>query len=83
MIELPVDTIQPTIPHDPKDDPILATAIVGQASVLCTLDRHFRQADVRAFCEAHSLRVLSDVELLAELRAEAPQSEETHGREEA
>lgn len=55
------------VPHDPQDDPILGTALSGKADVLCTLDRHIRQPDVMAFLLAHGIRVLTDVELLAEL----------------
>ena len=54
--------------HDPQDDPILATALAGHVDVLCTLDRHFRHPDVLTLCTAHALRILSDLELLTELR---------------
>jgi putative PIN family toxin of toxin-antitoxin system len=60
------------VPHDPEDDPVLATAIAAQAEVLCTLDRHFRHPDVGAYCTGHGLRVVSDLELLEQLRSEVP-----------
>ena len=62
------DTLSLTVPSDPQDDAILATALTGQAGVLCTLDRHFHHPDVLATCAAHSLRIVTDIELLAELR---------------
>lgn len=57
------------VPNDPKDDPIVMTAVSGRADVLCTLDKHLRHPDVVRFCANHGVRVLDDVELLAELRA--------------
>jgi putative PIN family toxin of toxin-antitoxin system len=68
LIELPADDPDKVVLGDPDDDPIVATAILGQADVLCTLDRHLRQPDVKAYCEQFHVRILSDVELLAELR---------------
>lgn len=63
-------TIAPDlVPHDPKDAPVLATAIVGRADVICTRDRHLLHQDVLAICQANGIRVLSDIELLDELRA--------------
>jgi predicted nucleic acid-binding protein len=52
---------------DPKDDPIVYTAVAGKADVLCTLDRHFQSPAVLDFLRTHGIRVLSDVELLREL----------------
>lgn len=60
---------RPVILADPKDDPVLYTAVAGKADVLCTLDRHFHAPDVVAFCTEHGIRVMSDVELLRELLA--------------
>jgi putative PIN family toxin of toxin-antitoxin system len=57
------------VPNDPKDDPIVMTAVGGQADVLCTLDKHLHQPEVVKFCAGHRVRVLSDLELLTELRA--------------
>jgi putative PIN family toxin of toxin-antitoxin system len=53
---------------DPDDDPVIATAVAGQAEVLCTLDRHLRQPDVCSYCARHGIQVMTDVELLARLR---------------
>ncbi len=67
VVEPATELLPPTGPHDPQDDPILATALIGQADVLCTLDRHLRHPDVLGFCASHRIRVLSDIDLLAEL----------------
>ncbi|MFO0944613.1 MAG: putative toxin-antitoxin system toxin component, PIN family [Planctomycetota bacterium] len=62
-------TMPALVPDDPKDAPVVATAIVGRADVLCTRDRHLRHPDVLAVCQANGIRVLSDIELLNELRS--------------
>jgi putative PIN family toxin of toxin-antitoxin system len=67
LVQLPV-TLPRAVPLDPKDDPIVMTAIVGKADVLCTLDRHLHDAAVTALCAGHGIRVLRDAQLLAELR---------------
>lgn len=61
----------PVVPTDPDDDPIIATAIIGQSDVLCTLDRHLRQPLIQAYCATFNIRVFTDLELLAELRGSA------------
>lgn len=64
-------TVPATVPPlstDPEDDPIIATVLAGNGEVLCTLDRHFRQPLMRAYCATHAVRVLTDVELPVELR---------------
>lgn len=71
FIELP-DTSIATVPHDPKDVPVLLAAIAGRADVICSRDRHLLHAEVLAACRAHGIRVLSDLELLHELRSVPP-----------
>jgi hypothetical protein len=65
-------TVEPlpltAVPDDPDDDAVVGTALSGKADVLCTLDRHIRRPEVMEFLAAHGVRVLTDVELLAELR---------------
>ena len=56
------------VANDPTDDPIVMTAVMGRADVLCTLDRDLHEASVVRFCASHGIRVLRDTELLAELR---------------
>lgn len=53
---------------DPHDDPVIATALVGRANILCTLDRHFYAPDVLEFLRKHTVEVMNDVNLLARLR---------------
>lgn len=65
-------TPTPVVTNDPKDDPIVATAVDGHAEVLCTLDRHLRGQVVQAYCAQHGIRVLTDIELIQELRAQTP-----------
>lgn len=67
-IDLPATT-PCYVPDDPKDAAVVQTAILGRVDVLCTRDRHLRHPEVLATCQAHDIRVLSDVELLDELRA--------------
>ena len=66
------DVVSPTdivpVCQDPDDDIVVATAIAGEADVICTLDRHLRSLLVQAYCATFQIRVLSDIELLAELR---------------
>jgi putative PIN family toxin of toxin-antitoxin system len=65
------------IAQDPDDNPILQTAVLGRANILCTLDRHFQHPEVQAYCAAHGIRILTDVELLRLLReAETPSADE-------
>jgi len=67
LVPLPA-TLPSAVPLDPKDDPIVMTAIAGKADVLCTLDRHLHDAAVTALCAGNGVRVLRDAELLAEFR---------------
>ena len=66
---VPLPSAVPAVCRDPDDDAILATAVLGRAEVLCTLDRALRGDDVVAYCAMHGIRVLSDTELLHEWRA--------------
>lgn len=67
LVQLPA-ALPSAVSHDPKDDPIVMTAIVGKSNVLCTLDRHLHDSAVTTLCAGHGVRVLRDAELLAELR---------------
>ncbi|HWC90683.1 MAG TPA: putative toxin-antitoxin system toxin component, PIN family [Pirellulales bacterium] len=57
------------VPHDPKDDAIVLTAIAGRADVLCSRDRHLFHPGVVAECARHGVRVVRDDDLLRELRS--------------
>jgi len=54
----------PAVVSDPDDDPILQTAIVGRADVLCTRDEAFRHKIVEDVCSAHGIRILDDITLM-------------------
>jgi putative PIN family toxin of toxin-antitoxin system len=71
LVEMAADDIAAVTRNDPDDDPIIAAAVAGKAEVLCTLDKHLRNAVVVAFCHEHGIRVLTDVQLLRELRPPA------------
>jgi putative PIN family toxin of toxin-antitoxin system len=58
----------PSVSTDRDDDFILATAVAAKADVLCTLDRHLRAEPVVDYCRENGITVLSDVELLSQLR---------------
>lgn len=49
--------------RDPKDIVVLETAVIGEADVICTLDRDFYDVETLAFCSALGIRVCDDVEL--------------------
>ncbi|MGO9260687.1 MAG: PIN domain-containing protein [Bryobacteraceae bacterium] len=59
---------KPVVLSDPDDDPVVYTAVDGRADVLCTRDRDLFQPDVIAFCRAHRISVMNDLELLLRLR---------------
>jgi putative PIN family toxin of toxin-antitoxin system len=69
MVQLPEISGGLSITTDPDDMPVLQTAIIGDAQVLCTLDRHFYSPAVLAYCSRNDLEVLGDAELLSRLRA--------------
>ncbi len=69
-VQLPTESVPSIIPRDPNDDLIVATAVLGGAEVICTLDRHLRHPDVVAYCAERGIRVMTDVELLQRLRAQ-------------
>ncbi|MBI1790254.1 MAG: putative toxin-antitoxin system toxin component, PIN family [Acidobacteria bacterium] len=53
---------------DPDDDPVVHTAVAGQADVLCTLNRHFYHPDVVNYCNARGVLLANDVDVLNLLR---------------
>jgi putative PIN family toxin of toxin-antitoxin system len=58
----------PIILADPNDDPVVYTAVAGQADVLCAMDRDFYSAQVVSFCRESGIKIMNDVELLRKLR---------------
>jgi putative PIN family toxin of toxin-antitoxin system len=63
-----ISDVTPVMSNDPDDDPIIATAVVGHADRLCSCDRHFRRSEVHDYCDSFGIRVVTDLELLSELR---------------
>lgn len=58
----------PVVLKDPDDDPVLYTALAGQADVICTVDKHFYEIPVLSFCSRYGIRLMNDVELLQAIR---------------
>jgi putative PIN family toxin of toxin-antitoxin system len=56
------------VPSDPDYDPVVHTAVVGQADALCTLNRDFYHPFVRNYCRERGVLIANDVELLSLLR---------------
>lgn len=63
------------VPADEEDDPVVHTAVVGRADVLCTLNRHFFAPVVVEYCKERGILLCSDVDLLRVLRGANPTSE--------
>lgn len=60
--------VRPIVLSDPADDAILYTAADGNADILCTRNiKHFDSANVRDFCAARRIRVMTDLEVLRDL----------------
>jgi putative PIN family toxin of toxin-antitoxin system len=58
----------PVVRNDPDDDAVVYTAVEGHADVLCTLDTDFYTPEVIAFCRQRGIEIMSDADLLGELR---------------
>lgn len=56
------------VPDDEDDDPIVHTAVVGRADVLCTVNKDFFASEVVAYCQERGILICTDVELLQALR---------------
>ncbi|MGA3079048.1 MAG: hypothetical protein ABSB67_20665 [Bryobacteraceae bacterium] len=61
----------PVVLSDPKDDPVVYTAVAAGADILCVRDRHFYEPAVVAFCRREDIRIMDDLALL-ELLSEKP-----------
>ena len=58
----------PVVLKDANDDPVIYTAVAGQADILCTVDKHFYEPNVLAFCFRQGIQLMTDLELLHFLR---------------
>lgn len=54
--------------RDQADEPVLGTALAGNADVIRTRDAHFFAEEVQRFSAARGIQILTDVELLRSLR---------------
>jgi len=68
LVEPASSVAEGVVKLDPEDDPIVATAILGKADVLCTLDKHLHQLEVNQYCSNHGISVMRDIGLLQLLR---------------
>jgi len=68
VVQPPLETIPDVLASDPDDDPVLATAVLGKAEILCTLDRHFHTDEAKTYAAGHGFKIMTDVELLQLLR---------------
>ncbi len=66
LVDLPKSF--PAIVSDPDDDPILQTAIVGRADILCSRDDAFQHEVVERVCSEHGIKVMDDIALKQDLR---------------
>ncbi len=64
----------PIVLKDSNDDPIVYTALAGQADILRTVHKHFYEPNVLSFCARNGIRLMGDVELLHFLRKLIPGS---------
>jgi putative PIN family toxin of toxin-antitoxin system len=62
------DEIPKKLLRDPTDEQILGTAVAGQAEILCTRDADLLTENVRRFCAAKGIRVITDLEFLEVFR---------------
>jgi putative PIN family toxin of toxin-antitoxin system len=56
------------VQSDPDDDPVVHTAVIGQADILCTLNRDFYAPSVRSYCQELGIFIANDVDILSLLR---------------
>jgi len=64
-------TVPSVVPHDPQDDAVVHTAVLGKADVICTRDHHLLSVTVRSYCATHGIKVMDDLQLLRLLRSGA------------
>jgi hypothetical protein len=56
------------VPDAADDDPLAATAVAGNADVLCTRNGYLDHQDVLAYCNQKTIQVMDDLALLRALR---------------
>jgi putative PIN family toxin of toxin-antitoxin system len=58
----------PVVLNDPKDDPVVYTAVGAGADVLCARDRDFYARNVIGFCHRYKIDVMDEIRLLEKLQ---------------
>jgi len=61
----------PVSMRDPNDIYVLQTAVLGEADIICTLDRDFYAPETAIFCATLGIEVCSDTELAARTSAKS------------
>lgn len=57
VLEMTEQAIERVVPFDPDDDYVVATAVAGNADVICTRNmKHFHHPDVIAYCRQRAIR---------------------------
>jgi predicted nucleic acid-binding protein len=59
---------EPVVLNDPKDDPVVYTAVAAGADVLCVRDRDSYVPNVIDFCRRYGIEVMDEIQLLSVLR---------------
>lgn len=54
--------------RDQADEPVLGTALAGNADVICTRDADFFAEEVQRFSVARGIQILTDLDLIRSLR---------------
>ena len=54
--------------RDQADEPVLGTALAGNADVICTRDAHFFAEEVQHLCVQRGIQILTDLDLIRLLR---------------
>jgi hypothetical protein len=67
IVLLPGELVPAVALADQGDDP-MATAMMGQTAVFCSLDLHLSRPKVVACCRVHGIEVMGDVELTQRIR---------------
>jgi hypothetical protein len=63
---------KPIVLTDPNDDPVVYTAVVGRANVLCARDRDFYAEAVVSFCRDQGIEIMDELTLLERLESSEP-----------
>ncbi|HJT32353.1 MAG TPA: putative toxin-antitoxin system toxin component, PIN family [Pirellulales bacterium] len=68
QVQVTAAPVGPIVGFDPADDAVLLTGVAGSANAIGTNNRHFFAPDVLQFAQKYGIRILHDIDLIAELR---------------